>query len=104
MTFSLFREADGPLLGSVSLCRSNVKVFVDRDKEGREEGRQEGGCVPFLAAVQRDCQRSTGEPIETRIDKTSGECDHREIASSAEMSTAFLTPMHLLSKSRMISQ
>ena len=52
MTFSLFREADGPLLGSVSLCRSNVKVFVDRDKEG-EAGRKEGGRVPFLAAGQR---------------------------------------------------
>lgn len=66
------------------------------------EERQEGGCVPFLAAGQRDCQRSTGEtgkPIETRIDKTSGECDHREIASSsAEMSISFFGPLFLLGK------
>ena len=85
----------------VSVCLSEeMEKYLWTAKTGEEgeakHGRQEKGrprpSRPFLG------HRPAGllvDPIETRIDKTSGECDHREIASSAP---AFLGPMSSLRK------
>ena len=60
---------------------------MDHAKTGEggetKQGRQEKGTS--VSARSLLGHRPAGmpvEPIETRIDKTSGECDHREIASS----------------------
>ena len=76
----------------MSLSEEKEKYsWTAKTGEGGEakQGRQEKGPLGHRPAGL------PAEPIETRIDKTSGECDHREIASSA---SAFLGPMPLLRK------
>ena len=61
-----YYASDGPLVGPGRIpCRSNVKVFVDRDKEGRKDGREAGRRMrPFLGrwlAVLPEEHRGDGE-------------------------------------------
>ena len=81
----------------VSLSEEMEKcLWTAKTREGGEakQGRQEKGR-PSRPLLGHRPARPAGmpvEPIETRIDKTSGECDHREIALSASV---FLGPMSL---------
>ena len=88
-------------------CRSNVEVFVDRDKEGeagRKEGRKADASLSWPLASERCCcQRSTGEGRRSRLKRgltrqAANAITEKLRRRSAEMSTAFFGPVSLLGK------